>query len=464
MSIARDRDEPRKEPTAELVIEPPSYQGTSVDSVTQTSNSISTYQEGRPWTVDYYKHRLGRQDELKAFSVDIPVAYQSYKEIRGFELRVTQDLTWEQNTNSKDMIGRGAANVYGIMIPNEQEIFRADAGDGREGLFSVTSSNRKSIQHGAVHEIEYVMLCYVDQAIADNLKTKALEIVYFSKDYMRRGLNPFLRPEDMEIRSKLAQHYDRLIGVYFHDFFSNELSTLLVPGQPLVTYDPFLPRFLLQILQVEDHANLRRMKCLNVSSAQASYDFTIWHVLEELDSALLTQAADRVGVITKNWFRNNKFSNSIYFTKVEGVVWPLMNTNNVDAHYFKENKPKTASKIVRGHARLNELDRLIPITELIMDTSEGPFKDPVHPEVPNIRRVAADEYYVFTKAFYRHDYPDQQPLSRLEAITLSALKGEAMNLKVLNELCIDALRWDNVEKFYYIPVLLLLLRIYPRSF
>lgn len=125
-------------------------------------------------------------------------------------------------------------------------------------------------------------------------------------------------------------------------------------------------------------------------------------------------------------------------------------------------KRPTTPDTVRGWARFAELDRLIPVTELVTDRLDGPtYEEPDH-RAPNIHRVVKDDYYVFTEAFYRHE---QMPsaLSKLETLVWDTLLDRAMDLNVLNALCVDALRWDNLERFYYIPVLLYLIRMSNNS-
>jgi hypothetical protein len=150
-----------------------------------------------------------------------------------------------------------------------------------------------------------------------------------------------------------------------------------------------------------------------------------------------------------------------------------MAQTGVDAGYSRENYQTPAlNRVVRGRARFNELNRLIQSNTLntnpLYETYDKMPKDAADGDLyfvgeasPAIRRVTVDNFYVFSEAFYNH-YGDQ-PLSQLEALTLAALKGEAINIRTLEKLCQGAKFWDNVERFYYIPVLLALLRVYPRN-
>jgi hypothetical protein len=79
---------------------------------------------------------------------------------------------------------------------------------------------------------------------------------------------------------------------------------------------------------------------------------------------------------------------------------------------------------------------------------------------PQIKRVTVDDFYVLSKDFYQHT--PETKLSKLETLTMAALKGDAIDIAMLDELCAGAPKWDNVERFYYFPILFTLLRVYRR--
>lgn len=440
-----------------ITIQPLEYKGVTVDTTMMERDILTTYISGQAWDVDYYSQIKGSSDAIQNFQIDLPAAYQQYRLIRGLELKVDDPLSENQDSQTKDMTISGSAKVYGVFVPNTGDVFIADIGDGREGLITVTSSKRLSHYESTPYAIEYVVTQLMTKDIRDALDTKVQETLFFNKDFLVQGLEPLLHGEDVDIVSKLTSHYNRLLALYFNDFYSRTLKSLLVPNQPEITYDPFLVKFIKTILSTDEHPAIRNMVEFNVSEDQSSYEYTLWNCLATLDYSLLPMCVHEAGIMDINNFYSMPLFNSIYYSGVQQVVYPDMAETNVDAGYVA-NSAKALSKIRRGRARFREMNRLVA-NSLSMDPTYEIYEALDH-KSPAIRRVTHDDYYVLSKDFYLND--GTQILSKLEVLTLAALKGEAIDIRMLEKLCEGSKYWDNVERFYYFPILFVLLRVYPR--
>ncbi|MNB61067.1 hypothetical protein D3C75_74560 [compost metagenome] len=454
--IAKPVNEPVK-------VQPKAYVGATVDTSETTFDQLTSYIAGQSWHIDYFWLIRGRDDDNRLQERDTHPIFQQYKLIKGFELKVTQPLQPSQVGDTKDMTLKGAANVYGVLIPKEGDIFLGDIGDGREGMFGVTSSNRLTHYTSTVHEIEYSLISPVDQELHDKLYNfSAQETTIFHKDFLDTGNDPMISEGQTELVNNLKEHYERLITLYFHDFFSRERNSLLVPNQPRVTYDPFIIRYLKTILTTQDHPAIRHMVEFNVQGDQTMYEFTFWNCLETMDLAMLSMSVHQAGIVDiKQFFNRRPTLNSVYYSGVEAVIYPDMSRTDVDGGYYACNTDPALEKLVRGSARFRDLNRLIKDT-LDMDKTLEIY-EAVSPErAPQIKRVTYDDYYVLSKDFYLHK-PDVK-LSKLETLTLAALKGDAIDIATLDFLCTNAIKWDNVERFYYFPILFTLLRVFKRRF
>lgn len=464
MTVAREREDKKKSEQPDLVVATPEYQDPAVDTSKVPISSLTTYLPGMAWEVDWYRQRLGKNAEVKALQLDISPVHQNYDLIKGFELKLTGDVSSSQDTNSREMMQSGEANVYSLLKPNIGDMFTADIGNGLSGLYTVTSSERLNLYPTSAHVIQFSLVGELNDAYREDLRKKTVDVRVFDLNHFRSGYNPLLTEEHVSLRNQLRKQYRRLVDVFFHDFFSNEMSTLLVPNQRLITYDPFAVRFVLNVISTEDHPDIKRVRALNVSGDRATYEFTLWNAIELADIELLRVALQKVGLVPTKAFSWNRFTQGIYHSRAERVVYPLMRDTNVDQGYFRPTKKPSDSKLIRGWARFAEFDRLVPVTEAIGDRLDAPVVDEVLEPAPFIHRVTKDEYYVFTKAFYRHEHPkDAEGISVLERLTLQTLKGQPIDVRALNSLCTDSLRWDNLERFYYVPILLWLIRLTPRS-
>lgn len=462
MAIPRHRNMDAVTPTPQVEtvkVQPKTYHGATVDTREVRFDQLLTSIAGQSWTVDWFSLIKGRDDDNRPFESDSHPVYQQYKLIQGFELKVTSPLATTQVSDTKDMTTKGTANVYGIVIPKEGDCFLADIGDGREGLLSVISSTRMSLYAAAVHEIEYQLIQFSSAELRAQMDRKVQERLVFHKDFLDTGNSPLLSPEESSLVNNMKEHYSRLISLYFHDFFSRDKKTLLVPNQPRVTYDPFLIRYLKTILTSDDHPAMRLLREFNVQGDQTMYEFTLWNCLETMDDAMLAMAVHQAGLVDIKQFWNGRPTlNSIYFTGVETVVYPDMAPTNVDAGYSGMYDP-ALTDLVRGCARFAELNRLVR-SDLIMDPTFELYEVNDPKRASQIKRVTVDNYYVLSEPFYLHT-PDKA-LSKLETLTLAALRGDAIDLAILDHLCTHAPKWDNVERFYYFPILFTLLKVYQR--
>lgn len=447
-------------PVVETVkVQPKEYKGVTVDTKLVPASSLVTHLEGQSWIVDYYSQVVARDTSVGGLQVGLNEVYQPYRLIRGFEFKVSDPLTPNQNSTSKEMSLTGGAKIYGVLIPNEGDMFIADIGDGREGLFQVTTSTRLSIYEGGAHQIEYSIVGYNTKETAADLNSKVCETLYFDIGYLRQGYNPLIHDKTVDTIAKLESHYVRLLTMYFNDFYSREHNTVIIPNQDSITYDPFIVKFLMNILSTDEHPLLRHVKLLNVSSDQAMYEMTLWNCLETMDYGLLPMVTQEMGIVSVKRFFSRPMFNSIYYTRVQSVIYPLQHQTNVDAGYHRTPVPYTED-LVNGDKRFQELKRLIQQTSLLGDDANGPVDDET--STPDILPVTTDRYYVFTEAFYTYESAVNS-LTLLENLTCKALRGEPLDLQALEHLCSRARFWDNLERFYYLPVLFVLLKVYPRG-
>lgn len=446
-------------PQVPVSVSPPKWKGATVDTKLIQYDRLTTYTAGQAWEVDYYNQLGGRDDQIQGFQIDLPAVYQSYQLFKGFELKVTDALSKGGDNEKKDTLLTGAATVYGVFVPKEGDVFVVDIGDGREGMFQVTSTERMSHYETAPHRIEYELMYLTSSVIMTVLNGKVTDTKFFKKDWMQGGLEPLIHTDDVEIINNLGMHYSRIMSMYFNDFYSRTYKSLLVPNQQTITYDPFLVRFIKTLLSTDEHPVIRDIVEFNVSEDQAMFEFTLWHCLVNMDYSLLAMCVHEAGIVDVDQFYSRPLFNSVYYSGVKSVVYPDQAPTNVDYGYSGRGGP-ALTHVKRGRARFNEMDRLLTSSTLAMDPTKGIYEVIGDKASPAIRRITYDNYYVLSEAFYRHTGNDV--LSKLEILTLAALKGEAIDIRVLNDLCVGSSHWDNLERFYYVPILLTLLRVYPR--
>ena len=76
-------------------------------------------------------------------------------------------------------------------------------------------------------------------------------------------------------------------------------------------------------------------------------------------------------------------------------------------------------------------------------------------KLPIVRRMGEDNYYVFTKQFYENKVPG----SLLERLVLDRIDKSTTDFGNLATLAEMSLRLDNLERFYFTPIILSLIKL-----
>ena len=120
------------------------YSHSIVDTKQQPLNSLVTRIAGSSRDVDYYSQVLSGAETPQTYSVNLAPHLQQYRLIEDFEIK-QQDFDYSFSDETNEVSGSGTALIYPPLIPNIGDVFIADIGDGRVGLFSLTRVEKKSI-------------------------------------------------------------------------------------------------------------------------------------------------------------------------------------------------------------------------------------------------------------------------------------------------------------------------------
>lgn len=421
--------------------------------------SILQHVDGASWIVNYYSQRIVPNSELVPQSLDLLPIYQQYLLIEQMEIKVTQALQSDQDEESKGMTITGTATTYGGFIPNKGDMFIADIGDGRAALFCLTNATKKSHMKDAVYAIDYELINYADAAYTSDLGRKTVETVVFEKDFLYLGQNPQVLTKDYASLKQFKQLYQELLGNYFRDFFSQEHKTLVIPGQSEVSYDPYLTRALLDWIGTSEHPVINKIRLPNVAGDPGMAQFTIWDCLGQMAINQLPMALQQVRLIGTDQFRNMPHLAGIYYTGIKQVIYPMDDRTDVDAgHDTCLTVPTTVetAALVNAGRRTTDLGRLLPSPLL----NGFDYTTSMVGGLPDVVRVTDDAYYVLSQPFYRGEVPIS---STLERLVLQGLRQEPLDKVALTRLTKTAMRWENLERFYYIPVLFALLKVATRT-
>lgn len=459
-------------PTAPPVTDPiqvkihsPNQQTAVVDTSYTPRASLLQYVDGSSWEVIYYSQILGADTEPGPWALSRSPTDQQYVRITNMELKVTSALSMTEDQTGRSFDVVGTATVYPTHKPNFGDMFIADIGDGRSGLFAVTAVNRKTYLRDSYAEITYTLVDYVDSKpeILSDLNRKSVKRAVFLKEFLQFGQNPILMEGEFADLESLKTLYKDLVNFYFKDFYSIEYQTLMIPNQSLPAYDSFLTEAVLEWVSPNDAPMVSRIKRLVVTANRNNNSYTLWSALSRMSDSYLHAAIQRCRLINTSAFRFMPEISSIYYTGVGLVTCPSDARTDVDA-----DTDSAAGAFASGGSllattglRWKDLMRYLPSGNL-----DGFFKpagtEADLGELPDIVPVTIDEYYVLSKQFYEYG-PDKKLASKLEVLTKQGLKQEPIDKVTLVELAKNAMKWPNLERFYYFPILFALMRVATRS-
>lgn len=440
---------------------------TALQNVKETPiASLLTHVSGALWTVDYYSQVLGSDDELSEWQPTQEGVYQQYMRIKKFEMRVTEALRPVQDTESASFTATGRAVLYPNFIPNAGDLFLALAGDGRLTQFNISQVERKTIFKETCYEITFEQVRTITPELLATLNESVVNDTTYRRDFVTYGQNPVIVDQDLSDIQKFDETQYTLLDRWLALFYSRRFSTILVPGQPAATYDPFLVRFIKDIFTTRDNSRLASVNLINCGAENIMGKENLWTILMDASDVQHDMMAQKLWVVPAKAFNRLPVHHGVYHSGIVNVVYPYQYYVDVDDDYGTGSINTTLASPTEALG-----DEMWSLTTIFPNAILGGLVYPNQPlgvstpdpeqsgDIPLTVPVSFDDYYVFTKKFYDKDTVG---ISKLEGEVLKYLAGDALDGLVLNALIADVNNWGRMERFYYIPVLCLLLRYSSR--
>lgn len=420
------------------------YVGVAVDSKYEPRKMLITHVEGSKWVVNYFQQFLGRDDEKAAQQINRPEVYQQYQNIIDMELRVTSPLSATQDTGNKEFTYIGAATMYIGIKPNEGDMFIADVGDGRSGLFVVTLVEQKSILRDSTYAIEYEMKDFLTPDLHNDLLAKVSKTVHFVRDFIAMGKNPLLVSSELETYRLLTQWLDECPITYYGDFFSDQYSTFLVPDQDELVYDPMIVEFVKRIVDIDKHPRYTHVKALNCDTNDKRSLTTVLDAIYEMrDSILDTASLESEMILARTVNQLPRFS-GIRYSGISYLYFPKGSGGQLGV---VADRLLLASK-PRQFNRPYTIEAALVYEQLPANIRDGveywpvPYYDVHH-----------DSGYIFSHHFYGRRVGE---MSLLEIMVRNLLTKKPNNVSLVYELCKSSIQWGQVERFYFLPILMVI--------
>lgn len=436
MAIVDYEELPEKKPEPlDPVMEPKHHKSILVDTEYVPRTSILTQINGAPWKVDFYSQVLGKDSALYGHSPDKDALNQAYIKTCDLVLKVTSPLSSSQDNKTNEFEVTGTATVMPNIRPNQGDMFVANIGDGRKGIFRITQVEQKSYFKEAVTEINYLLAAYADGsglARYQDLEKKTIETRHYVHEFSLYHQNPFTSSEDYGLYTNIKERYRELLERYIRYYYSKRYKTLIVPQQKNVTYDHFLTQFFHRSFNLDGTEAMDGLKVLNVNDDYKMQALSFWDMLLDRDADMREDVFTCYTLVTTQSFTQEPLLGGIRYSGIQETVLPINPRYDVDME-------SQVSQYLR--------DRIT------LDASQDTRAYTNHQGTPLIYPACKSGSYVLSQAFYRED----KHMSLLEAQVLSYIRTEPVDREVLKALLKDYTHWGALERFYYTPILLLLM-------
>lgn len=428
----------------------PQFRGVTVNTRYVPQSSLLTNIEGSSWTVNYYSQVVGADNDLSGQQLNRDPVYQQYRLIHRLELKVQTPLTTTQDQETKSMHVTGTAIVYPFLIPLEGDMFLADIDDGREAVFRITNTERRTYFKESCYQIDYVLVDYSNPQRTGDLNSKIVQEYYFLRDFLIHGQNPLLIPDEYQAVMDLTARYFEILDVYFKMFSSTEYKTLILPGQPTPTYDHFLMKAMWDFFNTWDTPLMRQNRLLNVDGNDTMGCFTLWDMLIKRQPTLLPFVNKKAGLVSARTFQWQPMLEGIRYSGMDYVVYPTDETVCIDYNIRPPATPPADATLTPTPDVPGLMDSLLAGKNVSVLA---------YPAAPVFKNVLVDDYYVFSQNFYENT----EGQSMLELMVRDYLNQKALDRKTLVLFTEVYQGLNPIDRFYYIPIILMLIRASIRT-
>lgn len=448
MAIAnRKPDSPPPKPPALVESEKPTFLGIVNDNADTNINLLLAYVEGMPWTVTYYSQLVGKHNDIRELDSGQNAAYQQYQRIAELELRVDSALQTSYDAEKALTSVTGSAYVTNF-IPNVNDYFVAEAGDRDSGLYRVTGVDRRVFNRDSVYLINYTLVKYVTDQDSDyqNLEAKTIRKYHFSKERLVEGRAPILQENQHFMIAEIGRKFQEMVSLYYRRFFSIKHRTLTVPGQTHDLYDHGVLAFLSAIIPNDAAPEIQKLYHFPVDNERFLVDNQIWYAFLQRSEDILKTIPIKALPVSKKAFSTSSWLRIISYWTIPYVMYPV----------FEKGRTGSESDEAIEKVATHSLDVSLKYDE---ETREN--KCEIKTKVYKLfRNLSTDGTYVLSRWFYTQE----GEATVLDILARDYMCSHQIDLELLYALVMQYEKLPALEKFYYGPVLFLLMKDGVRGF
>ena len=421
------------------------YQSAVVNAKQMHPNNLLTYTEGPTLRGSYYKLVLDKDNDLAGHMLGRDPVLQQYIKITNLESKLISDVNFSQEEETRLFDGSITVLLFPCgIIPNVGDMYVIDSAADVPIIYQVTKpAEAKSIYKQTCYELSMTPIDFSNGKRIEDLDLKVVESRVFVREFLQYGNNPVVNHGVFESMVELADMRKMAIKDYFARYYSRRLRTFILPDQTYQVYDPYLVNFILESIESTDMLDINQVIQYNTGYAGELEHKSILQCLINPEQTPLSFIFTKAGRVNRRFLGNTLVLGSIIMSTIEEVIYPVNPIYNVDA---SQSMRLTSLVIDTPIAVLG--DKKPKYIEGFQSRSSIDLTEP-----PAVNPICTDFEYIFSQSFY-----DGTPTSLMEEVTLEYLKQLESKPNTLIALLNHSRTWNNLERFYYVPILALLIK------
>jgi hypothetical protein len=368
--------------------------------------------EGYSLIIDYYSGITTDDSELIEYSIDISSTLQTYARIKNLEIKTQAELNFDFIKSSGQSTLTGEAIISaGTILPKKYDLFIAEINPNERAVFVVNDVTPASKYLIGAYQISFISTYALDTASATDLERKTVKEYIYDKNRLFQDNSALVEESDLIRKNKLIDISRLAFNEYLSKFYDKGRNIFAFKYGLEIATDPYLIDFLVSIVNVSQIDELDNMNYYDIKDYVGYSGTTIWDKLLN-PSAYISNY--KLGLTDFSAISPRKLFGNIYYSGVNYFVSP---DSVVD---------------------LSVLGSGAGYTDLETNTEVYPNLD-------------LNEGYVISESVLKGVI---QPTSVFESNVIKVLNGQQILLDTVTELHIAYFNLSDIEKFYYLPILM----------
>lgn len=449
-------------------------------------DNIIKYVAGMRWEVDYFLQKININEQTETLDINLPVSSQKYHRINKLDIILESPINQDEITN---ITGDGIINAG--FKPNIKDMFIATLTGGRLGLFTITEIALGHYNLHDTYKVSFKLVTFIDynHQLYNNLIYKTVGEYTYDKNYIADFSAPIILKSEYDKKLNLKNRYKELVNYFFTKFINKEKRVISPPTINGIFVDNLLSRFVISLVNHDDAPIIYKLNRLDYTRTEDEDITSVWDMILNRDITMLNRVDSNIGFKYMSYnnldLRNGQYNYlglNFGISKLSEKEIPytpeFVNISTKDK-YFPEEKDKILldpNIKVSDHSIDVEGLENIPNNDegklVIKDTKDVNIRfssnEYVNLEVKNPEAIESvkDIYYnpsgnphyytyAFTDNFYRNDVTQCGILERNLLVYLDKRSVKQEELEIMLE---QYHMWSTIEQFYYIPVLIVLVK------